>query len=246
VPEKLDFKRCSECLEIVPYRVKICPNCKSYQDWRRYAAIGQTNLALLVALFSVLATLATVGAPFFYSRGAAISVLLQSSDKTSLTFLARNDGQSGGVVTVIGFQVFLDYESSDKEWQSFMEQQTGAQVVAYSLADRGFYIQARREERFSLEARDLTGDVKTYIEENKLFEFATRKKTKAKGPLWFIGALNSFYKEARVKCEFFFREAGFYKDAGGSQKRVLVDCGNVAWFRAAMTSIAMSRPVPEE
>jgi hypothetical protein len=89
---------CPDCRQPVQPGIRICPNCKAFQDWRRYVAIGQTNLALLVALFSVLTTLVTVTFPLLQPRGADIKFLLESMSADTLTILARNDGRSGGVV----------------------------------------------------------------------------------------------------------------------------------------------------
>lgn len=47
------YKRCPECFETLPFKARICPSCRSFQDWRRYVSIGQINIALLVALLSI-------------------------------------------------------------------------------------------------------------------------------------------------------------------------------------------------
>lgn len=93
-------KPCPDCRQPVPDKAKICPNCKSYQDWRRYAGIGQTNLALIVAVFSIATTLFAIGWPLVTYKGAVMHLIIEAMDKDGGTFLLRNDGRSGGVVTI--------------------------------------------------------------------------------------------------------------------------------------------------
>jgi hypothetical protein len=102
------WKRCSECLEAVPYKVKICPNCKSFQDWRRFVAVGQTNLALMVALTSVLTTLINVGIPVLEPSTSRMNIVYDFDTFSSLdlerepkvTFYVRNDGKTGGILRI--------------------------------------------------------------------------------------------------------------------------------------------------
>lgn len=99
-----EHHRCAECRSPVANGVKICPVCKSYQDWRRHVAFSSTNLALLVALIAVLTPLMNLVIHFSKPSGSAISVLMTSATPTSFHFLARNDGRSQGVVQ---FQKFI-------------------------------------------------------------------------------------------------------------------------------------------
>jgi hypothetical protein len=116
----------------VPYKARICPKCRAYQDWRRYLAIGRANLTLLVALISVLTTLISVGLPLLRSRDADVKLLYEHSSGGKDTFLLRNDGRSGALVRIYGFEILKDqsrrayislvqsearYVGSDKEEQ---------------------------------------------------------------------------------------------------------------------------------
>lgn len=47
-------RRCIECFRTLHKKARICTNCNSYQDWRRFISIGNTTIALLIALISVL------------------------------------------------------------------------------------------------------------------------------------------------------------------------------------------------
>lgn len=44
---------CRSCKSDIADGAKLCPICKSYQDWRSVVPISQTTLALIIALFSV-------------------------------------------------------------------------------------------------------------------------------------------------------------------------------------------------
>jgi hypothetical protein len=100
-------KPCPDCGQPVPDKARVCPTCKVFLDWRRVVGIGHTNLVLLVALFSVLTTLITVGIPFFKTPGADLRFIFESGDLEEVRFLARNDGRSSGVVHVFDIQIFV-------------------------------------------------------------------------------------------------------------------------------------------
>jgi hypothetical protein len=100
-----ELRPCPDCRQPVPLDAKICPSCKAYRNWRRYITVGQTNLALLVALFSVITTLATIGVPMLRTKGSDISVLLDSASPDQAVFIARNDGRSGGVLHMGRFAI---------------------------------------------------------------------------------------------------------------------------------------------
>src|SRR5436853_1393453 len=99
---------CVECRQSVPAGARICPSCKSYQDWRRFVAIGQTNLALVLAILSVLTTLTALGVPLFQARGLDVGIVYESMSDELVTLLARNDGRSSAVITINAFRVVVD------------------------------------------------------------------------------------------------------------------------------------------
>lgn len=103
--QSVSYRQCPDCQEPVPYKVRICPNCKAYQDWRRYVGMSQTNLALLVALVSVSTTLLNVSLPLLRSASSDIQVLFEGMSDTDATFIVRNEGRSGGVLHVDEFVI---------------------------------------------------------------------------------------------------------------------------------------------
>src|SRR5438309_183376 len=88
---------CIDCRQVLPSKAKVCPSCKAFQDWRRYIAIGQTNLALLVALISVVTTFVTIGIPFSKSPEAELHTIFFGSGDLSASFMVKNAGRASGV-----------------------------------------------------------------------------------------------------------------------------------------------------
>jgi RNA polymerase subunit RPABC4/transcription elongation factor Spt4 len=113
LPVRQAGRHCPDCKHIVPRGVRICPNCKSFQDWRRYVTLGHTNLALIVALISVATTLVTVVVPLIRQKDAEIKVIFVKSTGNSLTFLARNEGQTGGVLRATFFGIHSNHTEPD-------------------------------------------------------------------------------------------------------------------------------------
>jgi RNA polymerase subunit RPABC4/transcription elongation factor Spt4 len=85
--------KCRDCRQVVPGGARVCPNCKAFQDWRRFIAIGQTNLALLAAVISVATTFITVGVPFLNQQGEPIEVIWEHTSETQISLVARNTGK---------------------------------------------------------------------------------------------------------------------------------------------------------
>ncbi|HVH81967.1 MAG TPA: hypothetical protein VM782_21385, partial [Stellaceae bacterium] len=107
------WHRCPECYEPVPARVKICPNCKSFQDWRRYAAIGQVNLALIVAFISVLT--AAIPAIIYIITSSKADIRISLIPKVdSVEILATNQGRRAGAI-LDAFLVISGTDENDKK-----------------------------------------------------------------------------------------------------------------------------------
>lgn len=118
--------KCRDCRQVVPSGARVCPNCKAFQDWRRFVAIGQTNLALLTAIISVATTFFTVAIPFLKQQGYQIELFLVSTSETQLSVVVRNTGNEGVLLSLrdlrigrIGnsdlsnsFQVKLDHDGA--------------------------------------------------------------------------------------------------------------------------------------
>jgi RNA polymerase subunit RPABC4/transcription elongation factor Spt4 len=193
------FKRCPECFEIVPYRVRICPSCSSYQDWRRYLSIGQTNLALIVALISVLTSLVTVANPLLKPRNADIALIHETSTSTVSAFLARNDGRSGGILRLEWFELgFVDKNKIG---------------LLQNFAHAGVFVEASKEQRFEITSFELSESmVKFHLSQRRFFEqFGTIDPT-ANPYLLSLRHPRLDAMLAALKCSFTATESGFYAE----------------------------------
>lgn len=92
--------KCRDCRQVVPSGARVCPSCKAFQDWRRFVAIGQTNLALLTAIISVATTFFAVAIPFLKQQGYQIELFLVSTSETQLAVVVRNTGNEGVLLSL--------------------------------------------------------------------------------------------------------------------------------------------------
>jgi predicted nucleic acid-binding Zn ribbon protein len=97
--EELTF--CPICRKPIPNDARKCTECDSYLDWRRFLGVGQTSLALLIALISVISTTA----PSFYEWLSADYSKLHAEtrqvyrEKLEL-FVSNQGNQIGRLVSV--------------------------------------------------------------------------------------------------------------------------------------------------
>jgi hypothetical protein len=211
---------CPECKQPVPTDANICPNCKSYQNWRRYVAVGQTNLALLVALFSVLTTLFSVGLPLIRSRGADIRFLLESVSGNQPTFIVRNDGRSGGVVHIDLFSI-----------------EVGDQHLGFPLPHEGLFIEAGKEQRVVVDVtKNMLVDVCTLLSDSKFFDSYGKIEKLDYHFGEFEGSLRTderFYKmQGALVCKFSGVQTSFYEPS--SRKQITLPCSSIGWVTACL------------
>jgi hypothetical protein len=62
--------------------------------------MGQTNLALLVALVSVSTTLLNIALPLLKPASSNIQILFEAMSDTAASFIVRNEGRSGGILHI--------------------------------------------------------------------------------------------------------------------------------------------------
>jgi RNA polymerase subunit RPABC4/transcription elongation factor Spt4 len=132
--------KCRDCRQIVPSGARVCPNCKTFQDWRRFIAIGQTNLALLTAIISVATTFLAVAIPFFKQQGYRIELFLDNASETRMSVVARNTGNEGALLRLR----MLRIGNSDFRPFEFVGASNYFQV---ELDHDGVYIEPRKEEK---------------------------------------------------------------------------------------------------
>jgi len=91
-----EFTPCPICRKPIPNGARKCTECDSYIDWRRFLGVGQTTLALLIALVSVIS--ATV--PRFYEWLSADYSELHAETRQvfreKLELFISNRGNQGG------------------------------------------------------------------------------------------------------------------------------------------------------
>jgi hypothetical protein len=94
------------CRKEIPSGAKICTECDSYQDWRRYFGLSSTILSLLVALVSVL----TVAVPVLRHALTAdrseirCNVLGWNENSGEVTLVVSNKGPRPSAIKALTLQ----------------------------------------------------------------------------------------------------------------------------------------------
>jgi hypothetical protein len=90
-------KSCVSCASKIPTEAKKCVSCGSYQDIRRHFDVGNTAIALLLALISVVALsfdkLKEVY-EYFFNYESEINIFVDKIDTQQISILAFNKGGS--------------------------------------------------------------------------------------------------------------------------------------------------------
>lgn len=137
IQKQIGFKRCPECYEIVPYRVKICPACRSYQDWRRYVSNSQTALAVAAAVLSLLTALVALTWPLLQSDQPKIRLIYAGPAGNQSAFMVRNDGKAGASIRVEYIGIHPGIQSA-----------SNAREAIVTTSHDGIYVGPSKEERF--------------------------------------------------------------------------------------------------
>lgn len=93
------MKFCNSCGLSIPARASLCTHCKSYQDIiRRNLHIGQTSMALLVALLAVGSTAVPQIAGWWHTPNSNIGSMSISVREGEMTIVASNSGDKPGSI----------------------------------------------------------------------------------------------------------------------------------------------------
>lgn len=93
-----ELKRCVECKLEIPAEATICTHCDSYQDWRRFFAVGDMTLTSIIALFSVLGIAIPIIMDAIRPKSAILHFeVFQGVDRT-ITLLVSNTGTLDGYI----------------------------------------------------------------------------------------------------------------------------------------------------
>ncbi len=98
---------CRTCREPIHRGARKCTECESYQDWRRFAAIGDTSLSLVVAGLSVLTVLVplVVRALEADEEEIVVSVAQVEPEMGVARFIASNLGTRTGALRAVELRV---------------------------------------------------------------------------------------------------------------------------------------------
>lgn len=110
-------KSCRECGAQIPSHAKVCKECKSYQDWRRYLVFSQTTLVLLVALFSVIASASPQIVKLLTPYNSRLTGTFVDFRKGRSVFLLSNDGRAPG--TAVDGTLTFETGPSEEETTGF-------------------------------------------------------------------------------------------------------------------------------
>jgi len=94
--ERTRIQYCRVCAFPMPWMAAKCTKCDSWTK-RRWLTMTQTTLSLLIALFSVLSTLAPQLTKLF-SRNSETSISIVSAEKDDLVIAATNSGGRSSAV----------------------------------------------------------------------------------------------------------------------------------------------------
>jgi len=82
---------------------KKCVHCDSFLNWKKYFALSNTILALIVALLSTTSTLYLLIKPSLIEQNSAISINYGGVEDGNLIFIAINSGNKPGAVAKVFF-----------------------------------------------------------------------------------------------------------------------------------------------
>lgn len=99
------MKFCRRCAEEIPREATVCRPCGAYQDWRVFVPGSSIVLSLLLAIFSVLGTVAPKIGEWMH-RNSETSVLIVDGDKDDLCVAVSNDGNRPAMLR--GFELTFE------------------------------------------------------------------------------------------------------------------------------------------
>lgn len=112
-------KKCKVCISEIPLTAKKCLYCGSYQDWRRYIELGNTSIALLIALITVLGLLSEklidLYAVIRPVKLPNVSISINKIDADKVSVLYSNLGEAKAV-TSDGLLCLVPVVSKDSQY----------------------------------------------------------------------------------------------------------------------------------
>ena len=111
------FGRCRVCHEEIEVDARKCIHCNSFQNWRRFLNLGNTTLALIVALISVVSLAVPPLMKAIELDKEQIEIYVVSDKIGNLEVVAYNNGTAIGVIKKhVQFSVtFLNGNTQEEE-----------------------------------------------------------------------------------------------------------------------------------
>jgi hypothetical protein len=104
-PEGLaDQRLCPQCAEPISPAAKLCIHCKSDLTWRRHMQVSHTSLALLIALISVVGSVAPTLVKLLTPQDSLNADVVGSSE-TGLSLFVVNTGSSLAVLEYVALSM---------------------------------------------------------------------------------------------------------------------------------------------
>jgi predicted nucleic acid-binding Zn ribbon protein len=107
----MEESRCFLCRKPIPRGARICTECNTYQDWRKYFGFSSTVLSLLVALVSVLTVAIPVIRNALTPDRSDVYCALLTWNTTGATLLVSNRGVRPAVVKNLRLKSVTSTES---------------------------------------------------------------------------------------------------------------------------------------
>jgi len=221
---------CADCRQRIPIDASVCPICKAAQrKWGEFISFSSTNLALLIALISVTTSLLSILLPIWKPAGSSIQLIFESMTETEASFLARNEGRSGGVIRLDS--MYITNHAADNEADTF----------SVSLAHNGTYIESGREQRISVQV--VADSTKGLCEQIGPYAAGARKYLadsmgNVRGAQYQHGFLSELREIVKVgmSCNFKVRETSFNSE-DRYNPRFKVDCDNISVISDCLNAI---------
>jgi len=182
--------------------------------------MGQANLALLVALISVVTTLLTIGLPLYHSRGADIGLVVASTEPDKIIFIVHNDGRSGGMLRITDVGVTLLHHQVQRGGDF------GDPGVHSYLVHDSQFIEPGKEQRLSatLKNKTLPKDICALFKNLSVFDrYATHE---------FDTKINEAFSD--IECNISTTEANFYTPETSRERRI--SCQSIGWVQSCIYS----------
>ena len=104
-----ESKKCKSCALDIPLGARLCHNCGKYQDKRRYIGIGNSFIALLIALFSVIGIVAPKLYELLSHDESRVLAVTYANTNEGISVILNNQGNSAGLLVTAKVKIYYDH-----------------------------------------------------------------------------------------------------------------------------------------